>query len=291
LLDNRVSKEGVRRFAQLVQKNTSLMRLSITAVLNHNAAMDEDFEDLRNYHRVRRAINRAENGNARLDLVDVKLGAAGTKQVAETIEKSQTLLGLNLDHCEIGDEEAARIAQALETNASILEVSLAGNEIGNVGAQRLMEVLKQNQTIYDMDLSGNPLGGDVQLEVDNHASSRVAFGIPSSDSFEKCLSTMQCHANLEFPSINDLAGRPQRPTLSRQPSQARVVLLTEPLVEEGEDEDGSGHEFMAYEDLVELSETFESELPAELDDGTDSENGFAEGMQANLTSSRVSLMI
>merc|ERR1712209_252974 len=149
-MDNSISKEGLHRFTNAVKKNTSLMRLSITAAVSCNNAIDEEFEDLRKYHKLRRAIDRAEKGDARLDLVDVKLGAAGTRQVAETIEKCQTLFGLNLEHCEIGDEGAARIAQALETNASILEVSLARNEIGSEGAQRLLEVVKQHQTIYDL---------------------------------------------------------------------------------------------------------------------------------------------
>jgi len=97
-------------------------------------------------------------------------------------------------------------------------VSLAGNEIGDEGAQRLMEVLKVNQTIYDMDLGGNPLGGGLQQELDDHTSSRVTFGTPSSDRYEKCLSASQCHAGFSFPLREDSGGKgSQRPALSRKP--------------------------------------------------------------------------
>merc|ERR1719245_1849547 len=98
--------------------------------------MDEELNDLRDNHQVRRAIKHAEEGSAILDLANVKLGDYGAQRVAEAIEKSNTLRSLQLKHCDIGDEGAARLAQALETNASISEVSLAGNKLGVKGAQR-----------------------------------------------------------------------------------------------------------------------------------------------------------
>jgi Ran GTPase-activating protein (RanGAP) involved in mRNA processing and transport len=238
LLNNGISKEGVKQFAHALKKNTSLRRLSITAAVSRNTAMDDEIDDLKHNHQVRRAIRGAEEGSARLDLADLKLGDSGAITVAEIIEKNHTLLGLNLEHCEIGDEGAARLAKALETNASILEVSLAGNEIGEEGAQRLMEVLKRNQTIYDMDLGGNPLGGGLQHELDDHTSSRVTFGTPSSDCYEKCLSASQRHAAFSSPLMDNSGGQGvQRPLLSGKSRWAKCVAATEPVMEEQRDDE------------------------------------------------------
>jgi len=229
LLDNCISKEGVKHFSRALNRNSTLMRLSITAVVKKDTVMDDEIKDLQDNHQVRRAIKGAEEGNARLDLPDSKLGDSGAIKVAEMIEKSHTLLGLNLAHCGIGDQGAARLAKALETNASILEVSLAGNAIGAEGAQRLMDVLQQNQTIYDMDLGGNPLGGHIQRELAANTESRLTFGHFSCDSDEKRPEASPCHAT--FSTRSEGGHRPRLPMFSGQPSPALRTWSMQPSAE------------------------------------------------------------
>jgi len=276
----------VKHFSKALKSNSTLTRLSITAVLTCNTAMDDEMKDLQDNHRARRSIRRAEEeGNAHLDLADLKLGDSGAIRVAELVERSHKLLGLNLERCEIGDEGAARLAKALETNASVLEISLAGNAIGDMGAQRFTDVLRQNETIYHIDLGGNPVGAAMQRELVDHALSRVTFGSSSND---RCCEKLPTDPPRDARSstlreAGSGVQQPQSIALSKQSSQITGTLPREPSAEEEEGDEEIPEEASSSEDEPTESDESEHFNPDESEHSASTDNDSVTDIESDLS--------
>lgn len=79
----------------------------------------------------------------------------------EIIQQLQTndpsLVDLNLNACELTDEEAIQLAQACKTNTVLQKLSLMNNQINLSGLKALAEMLEKNRSLLRLHLSGNLL--------------------------------------------------------------------------------------------------------------------------------------
>lgn len=87
-----------------------------------------------------------------------KIGATGSRALAQALMLNQTLKKLNIQDNAIGSEGALALAEALKTNQTVNHLNLSHNEIRLKGIQGLANSLITNQTLTSLNLDCNFVG-------------------------------------------------------------------------------------------------------------------------------------
>ena len=74
-------------------------------------------------------------------------------EIIRRLSRNDTTLSiLDLDHNQVGAEEARRLAEALTTNSTLTTLDLRYNKVGSAGARRVAEALATNSALTEVTL-------------------------------------------------------------------------------------------------------------------------------------------
>lgn len=82
----------------------------------------------------------------------------GTRELADVLSVNYTLLTLNYQFNNIGDEGCGLLAEALRINTSLTSLNLSNNNIGPRGVRSLADMLRFNTSLETLLLQYNTLG-------------------------------------------------------------------------------------------------------------------------------------
>ena len=95
----------------------------------------------------------------RVHLNNCSLGDAGTKSLMQSICRSidphstvNTHLNMQLGSNEIHEEGASHIAELLNSTSIVNGLELSGNPIGNKGLQTIVDARKKNKTLKELTI-------------------------------------------------------------------------------------------------------------------------------------------
>jgi len=131
--------------------NGIIKEILIKALQNDNEKAQHIIKELD--LRITDSVHKVYFSGRKLHKYDIEL-------IAEILKKNNTLLSLNLDCNEIGDEEAKAIAEALEQNNTLTSVNLGDNNIGINGLKALAASLTHNTTLTSLNVWGNDIDAE-----------------------------------------------------------------------------------------------------------------------------------
>lgn len=85
------------------------------------------------------------------------LGDAGTKALAEVLQKKQKIISIYLSGGKIGDVGASALAGTVQENKNIVSLQLHKNCIGDEGAKKLACAIRANRSLTILNLNDNPI--------------------------------------------------------------------------------------------------------------------------------------
>ncbi len=95
----------------------------------------------------------------KLELIDNRIGALGSKHLGKAIQNNVVLQSLKLDFNPLGDEGCVLLSLGLAWSTSLRSLSLQYCQIGSEGMITFSEeVLNKNQSLTSIDLTGNEIG-------------------------------------------------------------------------------------------------------------------------------------
>jgi len=89
------------------------------------------------------------------------------KQLADALEKNNTLTTLDLSCTNLGNDGAKHIAEALQANSTLTTLIMRYNGIDSEGAEYIAMALQANNTLTTLDLSSNDLGAEGAKHIAN----------------------------------------------------------------------------------------------------------------------------
>lgn len=94
-----------------------------------------------------------------LVLERLKIGPEGTNLLTEALSKTgNSLQGLALLDCEIGDDGALSVTSVLLHAAQLKQLDLGGNDVGQKGAEHLAKALRRHTSLEGFNLARNSIG-------------------------------------------------------------------------------------------------------------------------------------
>ena len=147
---NEASPEGGAFLAYLLKSNYTLRSLDV-----HDNQIGPDAASL--------LVEQLVEDNQTLERIDLSynnIGQQGTRDLAETLMKNESLSECVLDGNQIDDEGAISLVQALDYNQTLRSISLRHNQIQNDGAFAISNALGKSSSQIHINYDDNPIGSE-----------------------------------------------------------------------------------------------------------------------------------
>jgi len=108
----------------------------------------------------------------------------------EYLKTNSTLVELNINENNLGDEGAKALAEGLKANKTLKSLDLSLNYIGDEGAKAIAAMLDVNKTLTSLTISGNEIqDAELRKKCRSRKASGAAFYAkgPSVEGYPSCL--------------------------------------------------------------------------------------------------------
>ncbi|CAF0727747.1 unnamed protein product [Adineta steineri] len=147
LTKNKISDKGAQQLADVIPKNTTLIKID----LSKNRITKQGAQYLSDALLNNRTITE-------LDLSSNHIDALGAQYISKVCRNNKALNNINLASNQIGDNGAQHLAYVIPQNTTLKILNLENNQIGNYGAECLANALQDDMTLIHLDLGANHIG-------------------------------------------------------------------------------------------------------------------------------------
>ena len=166
---NKITSEGAKYIAEIIQVNTTLEKLylsdnaisndgaiAISTSLRFNISLQE-LSMSRNEITSEGAkeIIIAIKVNNTLKQLDLSINNEGANFLSDGLKNNISLLKLNISHSNITDRGIKVIAEAIQMNSTLQNISISKNHISTEGLLYFMEAVKNNCTLQVVNITHN----------------------------------------------------------------------------------------------------------------------------------------
>jgi len=141
-----ICDEGAEKLAKVIERNTTLIGLSLNGV--HDVG-DAGVEKLA------KALER-NTTLQRFALESCTISDAGVQKLAKALEGNTTLReSLQIKYCKLGDMGMESLANMLEHNTTLAGLELSCSQISDVGKEKLIKAVERNTTLQLFTTAGS----------------------------------------------------------------------------------------------------------------------------------------
>lgn len=148
-----LEEDDGKAFFEGLKRNTSINDVSIKCYRNdvHNLVGGVGHEVLEVYQENNHHLTRLEIGYCNIE-------NGGDSIIATTVRRCFNLIGIDLHHCNITDEQLLPIVEGLRGHRTIEKLNLSGNRIGGDGCNALATLLEDTScTLQRLGLNNNEI--------------------------------------------------------------------------------------------------------------------------------------